>query len=367
MRKARKRRRGREASVSHRCGTCFGSPEDTRFTHPAHNHLTIFSSLVDLSHISRGSDESLSTERQKDKGYVAPVEALKVLVAILLLSLALHFVKDGLRAKAPPAENGRMPKKSLFTRPKRGLLSFPGNPNQEDGHLLLKKPRDWKTMGYHDYYHYFDCFPLRDYTNKPVPTVEDYEFLRQKYIQIVDSNWRFDDPVPPTMGYSIEKGKPFPPPFYAKLSPGKGRGLFASRDIEEGELVHRGGLQNDVTFPSDGLAWKEYIFSLPKNYACSVMDWQWTQWTNDDAGIKLFLGLDISSLMNGSARRGKLEGTPNVLPKRKTSMNYYALRDIGKDEEILTDYDFFETKWRDVGLGVPHKPTDKRTDDEWRS
>ena len=338
-----------------------------------HTILHLLVVLVDLSHISRDSTDECKG-RQKDKGGVAPVQALKILGAILLLSLALHFVTDGTKAAASPSllspkTNGRMLKKSRFTRPKRGLLSFPGNPNQKDGHKLLKKPRDWKTMGYHDYYHYFDCFPMRDYIDKPLPTVEDYEFLRQKYIEIVDSNWRFDDPVPPTMGYSIEKGKPFPPPFYAKLSPGKGRGLFASRDIEEGELVHRGGLQNDVTFPSDGLAWKEYILSLPKNYACSVMDWQWTQLIRDADGesFKLYLGLDIASLMNGSARRGKLKATPNVLPKRETSMKYYALRDIAKDEEILTDYDFFETKWRNVGLGVPHKPTDKRTDDEWRS
>merc|ERR1712087_417576 len=122
-----------------------------------------------------------------------------------------------------------------------------------------------------------------------------------------------------------------PPPFYANLSPGKGRGLFSSRLIKEGELVHRGGGRGDVIF-QDGPSWRRFVFSLPRQYACDIMDWQWTQQTEEGGPLKLYLGLDIATLMNGYNHKFS-ETIPNILPKNITSMDYYALRDIQKDEE----------------------------------
>ena len=55
----------------------------------------------------------------------------------------------------------------------------------------------------------------------------------------LDNDTAFNDPIPPTLGYSfLDTGGP--PPFEAKYSKGKGRGIFATRDIMKGELVHDG-------------------------------------------------------------------------------------------------------------------------------
>ena len=111
-------------------------------------------------------------------------------------------------------------------------------------------PIGWETFSYNDIRGYFDCRSRSKDNNKPLPTVVDWEFMRDTYLEVVSieerrelAEWAVDnsihwedDIVPPTLGYSIEPGIPVPPPYYAKFSPGMGRGLFASRDIKEGEL-----------------------------------------------------------------------------------------------------------------------------------
>ena len=62
----------------------------------------------------------------------------------------------------------------------------------------------------------------------------------------VDAGAVFDDPVPPTVGYTLDgRGAQ---PYYPKLLKGMGRGLFASRDILKGEIIQR-GTRSDITFP----------------------------------------------------------------------------------------------------------------------
>ena len=80
------------------------------------------------------------------------------------------------------------------------------------------------------------------------------------------------------MHFSFD-GNGNPPPYYAGHGD-RGRGLFASRDIKKGELVHDGN-KSDIQFPSDddGLAWRRLVFNLPRNKACDVIDWSWTAQT----------------------------------------------------------------------------------------
>jgi len=170
----------------------------------------------------------------------------------------------------------------------------------------------------------------------------------------VDSTKTWNDPVPPTQtqGYSFEQGKgeAVPPPYYAKQSEGKGRGLFASRDIKKGELVHNGEI-SDIVFPGyDAIKWKEFVFSLPRDFACDCTDWHWMQMKHEDDDYHMVAALDISVLMNSGGEEFGPRKTPNVLPEDKYSGKQFALRDIVKDEEILTDYDAYWTDWSEVGL-----------------
>ena len=137
-----------------------------------------------------------------------------------------------------------------------------------------------------------------------------------------------------------------PPPYYAGHGE-RGRGLFASRDIKKGELVHDGS-KSDIQFPSDddGLAWRRLVFNLPRNKACDVIDWSWTAQTEKGGKYKLFSAVDISVLCNGGN-----DDTINVNPLSEFTSEMYATRDIKKGEELLMDYDTYESVWEDVGLG----------------
>jgi hypothetical protein len=56
--------------------------------------------------------------------------------------------------------------------------------------------------------------------------------------------------------------------------------------------------------------------------------------------------MNISILLNGAGYIHEM----NVKPLSSISSLFYALRDIKKGEELLTDYDAYDTVWEEVGL-----------------
>ena len=65
-----------------------------------------------------------------------------------------------------------------------------------------------------------------------------------------------------------------------------GRGLFSTRRIKEGEIIHDGEIDS-VLFPSPA-SFREFIFALPRNRACDMLDWVWTQRESDKDPLKLY-------------------------------------------------------------------------------
>jgi hypothetical protein len=47
---------------------------------------------------------------------------------------------------------------------------------------------------------------------------------------------------------------------------------------------------------------------------------------------------------------GDEEEQANALPESSTATMFYATKDIKKDEEILTDYEIYNTDWEAVGM-----------------
>ena len=206
---------------------------------------------------------------------------------------------------------------------------------------LPPKPDGWEQMGYYSIRKHFSCSDYAHDTTKPLPTMEYWQFLRETYLKHVDPDIIFDDAVPPNKGYNFDNASP--PPYYAGHGD-RGRGLFASRDITKGELVHD-GTKSDFVFPT-GMSWRRLIFNLSQNAACDVVDWSWTQQIEENGEYKLFLAINISILFNGG-----FEDTMNIKPPTSYSSKFYALRDIRKGEELLYDYDMYDTVWGKVGLG----------------
>ena len=208
---------------------------------------------------------------------------------------------------------------------------------------LPKRPDDWKTWSFRDIRDHFAC---RDYVNNPInpllPSLEYWQFMRKTYLEVVDSTYKFDD-LPPTKGYSVDSlGSP--PFYYAKASPGKGRGLFASRDIKKGEAFDDGTSPNSMgTIFPNGMAFRRFLFSLPSEMVCDATRWAWTQQFEEHGPYFMVMSFNIDTLMNS----GK---NPNAIPPSSTSSMMYATRDIKKDEEILTSYSIYPTKYSSLGL-----------------
>lgn len=221
-------------------------------------------------------------------------------------------------------------------------------------YTIQPKPKDWEQYTYDDIREHFNCRMRSKDNNKPLPSIDDWTLIRQTYTEVVDSTKNWDeDVVPPTLGYSLRPDVSVPPPYYAMFSPGKGRGLFASRFIKKGELVHDGTV-SDVVFAS-GMAWRTFVFSLPRNFACDCTDWHWMQKLEEDGPYFMVAGINISSFMNSGGKEYGIDDedgsrTPNALPETPYDGKFYALRDIEAGQEILTDYDMYYTKWSLVGL-----------------
>ena len=200
------------------------------------------------------------------------------------------------------------------------------------------KPANWESIDFYDIRQHFHCRAHSHDQTKPMPTIEDWNVFRDTYKELVDPNTVFDA-YPPTEGYTFNR-KGQPPPYYAKHSRGKGRGLFASRLIKRGERV-QDGTKSDFQFP-DAMAWRKFVFALPRKKACDMIDWSWTQKLEKNGQYKIFSAMNISILMNG--------GVPNISPRNDFSSKMVAIRDIQKDEELLMDYETYDTVWDEVGL-----------------
>ena len=98
------------------------------------------------------------------------------------------------------------------------------------------KPPDWETYGFYKTRHYFQCKEHAHKLNKPLPTIEYWNELKDAYRKYVDDTIQFDESVSPVDGYNFD-GLGNPQPYHAGHGK-RGRGLFASRDIKRGELVH---------------------------------------------------------------------------------------------------------------------------------
>lgn len=133
-----------------------------------------------------------------------------------------------------------------------------------------------------------------------------------------------------------------PVPFIAKHG-SRGRGLFATRDITKGEIVHDGGIDS-VPFPNAKL-YRNFVFNLPRNRACDFTDWHWTQQLREGDIYHVYAEFTITMLWNSGNKK-----TINVNPPTKYDFRFIALRDILKGEELLYDYSVYDTSYDDIGL-----------------
>jgi hypothetical protein len=104
--------------------------------------------------------------------------------------------------------------------------------------------------------------------------------------------------------------------------------------MRKGEVVHD-GTDSDVVFP-DAMAYRRFVFALPRKAACDITEWTWTQRLEQNGPMMIMLAINASAMLSTSFTSEEA----NVLPESSTSQLYYATRDIKRGEEILTDSTF---------------------------
>ena len=84
------------------------------------------------------------------------------------------------------------------------------------------------------------------------------------------------------------------------------------------------------------------------NFCASFQEWSWTQKSEWGGKYKINSSANIAILLNSAmtSRGDKV----NIMPESSSSKRFYALVDIDKDEELLTDYKAYDTVWKEVGL-----------------
>ena len=172
---------------------------------------------------------------------------------------------------------------------------------------------------------------------RPLYTQEDWQRLRQIY----------EDQGGAKIKYQKEPPADFRPPMRpGQTTDGKGRGLFATRDIKRGEMTYAG--VEHYAFFRDAASYRRFLEALTDHEACDVIMWSWTQETMWQRVIMLLL--DDNALQNSGS--GDKANTGQHPEGNSWGMfDEYALRDIKEGEELLCDYShFLGSFWDDFGL-----------------
>jgi hypothetical protein len=184
---------------------------------------------------------------------------------------------------------------------------------------------------------------------RPIYSQEMWMRLRQAYVDSVGS-------TKSSIGTEASAEDGFEMSTQVKQAPGKGRGLFAAEDISIGQLIWS-SLKQTASFHS-GEDFANFLDALEVDEACDVIQWSYVYAIPggpDEGATQIATDLDdmtfVNSVMDADADAGCLSEWEARHPGG-CLMNYYALRDIKKGEEILVDYGEFAISdgWSTFGL-----------------
>lgn len=187
------------------------------------------------------------------------------------------------------------------------------------------------------------CYSLPT-EGRPLYAEEDWRHFRRIYKDTGGGTIAVDAAVPAG----------FVPPMRAgHTADGKGRGVFAARDLRRGERTYGG--KEHYAFFRDGPSYRRFLAALSDAAACDVMMWAWTQTAQEGAtrAPLVLLPLDANSFQNsGDDGEDANTGCPPEYEGSCGLFDEFALRDIREGEELLCDYgDFAELHiWEEFGL-----------------
>ena len=215
---------------------------------------------------------------------------------------------------------------------------------------------------------YFGCSS----GERPVHDQKTWQYLRQTYHDIVGGDKS-------TIGPPNRSFNGFAVPYYVDQSPGRGRGLFAARDIRKGSLIWTASRTAEF---EDAETYRSFLFTIPAELACDVMMWAYVSYgseidgeSNEDdeeeesddeeddeegeqaeeeSSTKIMVDLDESSFCNDGGKKSNMDWDAEAaaLYPDNSDWRTFAVKDVKEGEELLCNYSgFFEKeKWASFGL-----------------
>jgi len=207
---------------------------------------------------------------------------------------------------------------------------------------------------------HLECDALFALAPRPIHKEKDWDLMRTAYASIVS-------PEKSSLPSQEEdkKRSGFHVAFEAKQAKEKGRGIFAKEKIKKGQKVW--STLQTARF-DDGNDYRKFIASIPVDLACDVLQWAYVQAIIEDSDREkplISVDIDPGSFLNSFEDYSYEdyshdEWGPNIgcdpdAAKDEPGgcrQNYFALRDIDADEELILDYGEFAISdgWRLFGL-----------------
>jgi len=198
-----------------------------------------------------------------------------------------------------------------------------------------------------DMWKFLKCEEVFD-DDRPVHNESTWMLMRGAYIGAVGP----DDATIVVVGQNRLFGNGFKPgTVEVRVAEDKGRGVYAIKTFEKGELVW--STQFTACF-TDGMDYRKFLASIPSDLACDVFEWAYS---GKDYGV--CVDLDEGSLINHASSAGIDKkyweignNKPNIGMNAETGYQH-AIENINPGDELLTDYYSFaeEDAWEYLGLG----------------
>lgn len=224
-------------------------------------------------------------------------------------------------------------------------------------------PSMWETFDFWEIHHYFACDKAFAST-RPVWSEQLFRDTRDFYHDFVENDdWLFRNiyQATDTVYDMSQNAVPY------QSGNMKGRGLKAARDIKQHELIIQ-STNNTIVF-NNGHSFRKFLFAMNERFSdpgmvCDVLIWAWVQDTEGEIPFAGVVDLDNGNLLNDyfeeeeeeekeTENDDREDDSPNVRCRLGgVVLHCFASKDIMKGEELLGDYEDFESyySWPSMGL-----------------
>lgn len=213
----------------------------------------------------------------------------------------------------------------------------------EDGkHVYYHESEVWQGSIF-DINHYLQCADSRESNTLKLYDKENWGLFHETYEKIVGREFS-------SISSNGDFKNGFQVPVEAKFNK-YGRGVYAIKEIEKGEVVYAS--INTALF-EDPNHYRQFLKELPLIMACDVLQWAFVRAMSPSKSV-VCVDLDEGALLNVADTDEQLNvqlDPQRSLAEKNCNLRFVASRAIKQGGELFLEYsEFVSGYWEDVGLG----------------